>query len=73
MNTKESLEQENEKLKKFLSMDFRYSLFYIKDASEQLKNSEALDPRHQAELLEGISLAVDKSLEIMSDADCFKA
>ena len=69
MDTTQRLKQENEMLKKFLSMDFRHSLFYIKSASDLLKVSESLHPEQQAELLQGISLAVDKSLKIMSEAN----
>ena len=59
-------------LNKFFSMDFRHSLFYIKSASEQLKESETMDPRQQAELLQGISIAVNKSLKIMEEAEAAK-
>ncbi|MGB0524794.1 MAG: hypothetical protein ACPGJS_17610 [Flammeovirgaceae bacterium] len=69
MDTVKRLEQENRSFKKFLSMDFQYSLFYIKSASDQLKQSETMDPRHQAELLQGISLAIDKSIQIMEEVN----
>lgn len=69
MESSQKLQQENERLKRFLSMDFRYSLFYIKSASDLLKASESLHPEQKAELLQGISLAVDKSLSILHDRD----
>ena len=69
MTISQKLKQENERLKRFLSMDFRYSLFYIKSASDLLKESESMHPEQKAELLQGISLAVDKSLNIMTETE----
>lgn len=69
MDITTQLREENERLKKFLSMDFRHAIFYIKSASDQLKESESLDPQMQAELLQGISLAVEKSMKIMAAAN----
>jgi len=69
MSQFEHLKQENEQLKKFLSMDFRYSLFYIKSATNLLKESENIHPKLQAELLQGIAIAVDKSIAIMDETN----
>lgn len=58
-----------DKTKQFETMEFRHSMCYIKSASDMLKSSKNLDPRHREELLQGISVAVDKSLKAMSKVE----